>query len=214
MSATTKMIFQDATDIESDKNYQTARHLAHRLSDKVKADHSVIDDLEAEGPVEEYLVVPSTEVPAGKSKHGFKSKALYTARPGTVTYMQYKSEAESAGVAVMGKKEWTAQGCLSYSRQILNQYGDERGHEMLSKAKHKGPRPPKEIAVAHVGEASVDMPTRGKTRLVWEIADGLVTNGVSAARNVIIEACIEQGVNKATAATQYSAWVRARREAK
>jgi len=206
------MLLQDANDISSDKNYQTARHLAHRLADKTKVDHSVVDDLEAEGLVEEYLVVPSTEVPAGLSKHGFKSKALYTARPGTVTYLQYKSEAESAGVSVMGKKEWARAGRLSYSRQIMNQYGDERGAEMLSKAKIKGVKRTREIAVAHLGEASVDMPTRGKTRLVWEIADGLAKDGVSAPRNVIIEACIEQGVNKATAATQYSAWVRARRE--
>lgn len=49
-------------------------------------------------------------------------------------------------------------------------------------------------------------PVRGATAKVWEIADGVG----KADRNAIIAACVAQGVNPSTAATQYSKWKKAR----
>lgn len=49
-------------------------------------------------------------------------------------------------------------------------------------------------------------PVRGATAKVWEIADGVG----KADRNAIIQACVAQGINPSTAATQYSKWKKAR----
>lgn len=51
-----------------------------------------------------------------------------------------------------------------------------------------------------------EAPVRGATAKVWEIADG----AGKADRNAIIEACVAQGINPSTAATQYSKWKKAR----
>lgn len=44
----------------------------------------------------------------------------------------------------------------------------------------------------------------GKTRVVWDILDGLKKSGKS--RKEMLEACTAQGVNSATASTQYGLW--------
>lgn len=51
-----------------------------------------------------------------------------------------------------------------------------------------------------------EAPVRGATAKVWEIADGVG----KADRNAIIAACVAQGINPSTAATQYSKWKKAR----
>ena len=48
-------------------------------------------------------------------------------------------------------------------------------------------------------------PSKGATAKVWEIADR-----VGPDRKAIIDACIAEGINQATAATQYSKWKKAR----
>lgn len=56
------------------------------------------------------------------------------------------------------------------------------------------------------GQGAGVAPVRGATAKVWEIADGVG----KADRNAIIAACVAQGINQATAATQYSKWKKAR----
>lgn len=56
------------------------------------------------------------------------------------------------------------------------------------------------------GQGGGSAPVRGATAKVWEIADGVG----KADRNAIIQACVAQGINQSTAATQYSKWKKAR----
>lgn len=56
------------------------------------------------------------------------------------------------------------------------------------------------------GQGGGAAPVRGATAKVWEIADGVG----KADRNAILEACVAQGINQSTAATQYSKWKKAR----
>lgn len=56
------------------------------------------------------------------------------------------------------------------------------------------------------GQGGGSAPVRGATAKVWEIADGVG----KADRNAIIQACVAQGINPSTAATQYSKWKKAR----
>lgn len=53
-------------------------------------------------------------------------------------------------------------------------------------------------------------PTRGTTKIVWDTADAMVAKGKGRQpkRDDVIKACVELGVNAATAATQYAAWKR------
>lgn len=53
-------------------------------------------------------------------------------------------------------------------------------------------------------------PTKGVTAKVWEIADSLGHIPGAALRTAIIEKCVAEGINAATAATQYSKWKKAR----
>lgn len=53
-------------------------------------------------------------------------------------------------------------------------------------------------------------PSKGSTAKVWTIADAAVAQSGAVDRGAIIAACVEQGINKATAATQYSKWRKAR----
>lgn len=179
--------------------YQAARKAAHRLADRTKENHVVLDD-----QFDTYKVVPESEKG--------EAQAWYTARPGTVTYTQYLEECDARGIAKMSKKDWIASGRLSVEGILVARFGPERAAEMQSKTKHRIPKAKREIAISDKG--SDQMPSRGSTRKVWEIADSLVVDGVSGSRAAIIEACISAGVNKGTASTQYSAWVKARREAK
>lgn len=66
------------------------------------------------------------------------------------------------------------------------------------------------VAARHGGKApraegEVPAPTKGATAKVWEIAGGMA----SASRGDIIAACVAEGINAATAATQYSKWKKA-----
>lgn len=53
-------------------------------------------------------------------------------------------------------------------------------------------------------------PVKGATAKVWEIADASVATLGKVDRAAIIAGCVGQGINPATAATQYSKWKRAR----
>lgn len=195
----TKAILMSGEDKEKAESYQRARKTAHRQADKTKVNQVVIDD-----EIDFYRVLPEGE-------QG-EVHVWYTARPGTVTYMEYSAECDARGIAKMSKKDWVKAGRLSVTNLHVQVFGAERAAEIDSKTKHRGPKPIKQIAISDKG--SDQMPSRGSTRKVWEIADSLVKDGVSAQRAVIIEACVAAGINKGTASTQYSAWVSARREGK
>lgn len=46
-----------------------------------------------------------------------------------------------------------------------------------------------------------------KTGFVWEVADNLSKEaGAPAPRKVVIATCVEEGINPATASTQYGKW--------
>ncbi len=67
-----------------------------------------------------------------------------------------------------------------------------------------------------IGDDGLAVPIRprtaGATQQVWEIADKLCgpTPEDMPERKAIIDACIAQGINPATASTQYSKWKKAR----
>lgn len=52
-------------------------------------------------------------------------------------------------------------------------------------------------------------PSKGATARVWAIADEVTGDG-AVDRGAIIDACVKAGINKSTAATQYSKWKKAR----
>lgn len=68
------------------------------------------------------------------------------------------------------------------------------------------------------GDGSTPVPTKprkaGATAKVWEIADVVLTEvgseDIKALRAAIMDACITDGINKATAGTQYSKWKKAK----
>lgn len=49
-------------------------------------------------------------------------------------------------------------------------------------------------------------PSRGATLRVWEIADEVLEEVGSVDRALIIQRCVDAGVNKSTASTQFSRW--------
>lgn len=53
-------------------------------------------------------------------------------------------------------------------------------------------------------------PVKGATAMVWTIADKVVKELGRVDRPSIINACVAQGINQATAGTQYSKWKKAR----
>lgn len=53
-------------------------------------------------------------------------------------------------------------------------------------------------------------PVKGATALVWTIADRIVKELGRVDRSAIIAACVAEGINQATAGTQYSKWKKAR----
>lgn len=61
---------------------------------------------------------------------------------------------------------------------------------------------------------TVGAPSGGVTKRVWDIADQVVgqVGTPKDLRDQIISVCVEQGINRATAATQYSKWRKARRK--
>lgn len=195
----TKAILMDDEDKDLAAAYQKARKAAHRQADKTKVNQVVIND-----EIDLYRVLPDGE-------QG-EARVLYTARPGTVTYMEYCSECDARGISRMSKSDWVAAGRLSVTDMHVKTFGAERAAEIDSKGKNRIPKAAKQIAISEKG--SDQMPSRGSTRRVWEIADSLVVDGVSAPRAAIIEACLAAEINRGTAATQYSAWLKARREGK
>lgn len=63
------------------------------------------------------------------------------------------------------------------------------------------------------GAAGVVVPRTGSTARVHVIADQLLASGAfksKADRGAIIAACVAEGINPATAGTQYSRWIRAK----
>jgi hypothetical protein len=63
---------------------------------------------------------------------------------------------------------------------------------------------------AKAGGGEGTAPVKGATALVWSIADRVVKDMGKVDRAAIITACTAQGINAATAGTQYSKWKRAK----
>lgn len=68
--------------------------------------------------------------------------------------------------------------------------------------------PPKEVADPVTVINTPKRPKGGVTLQVWEIADSVFVEGrpFNVMRGEIIEACVKAGIDKSTAATQYSKW--------
>jgi hypothetical protein len=83
------------------------------------------------------------------------------------------------------------------------------GRPRQAPAKHRpvqprtAPSSPRSAGAA--GEAP-QAPAKGATARVWAIGDGIG----KADRTAIIAACVAEGINASTAATQYSKWKKAR----
>lgn len=60
------------------------------------------------------------------------------------------------------------------------------------------------------GDGGGAAPVKGATAMVWTIADKVVKELGRVDRSSIINACVAQGINQATAGTQYSKWKKAR----
>jgi hypothetical protein len=67
------------------------------------------------------------------------------------------------------------------------------------------PAPDKPLKAQAAGEGQAQAPSKGVTARVWEIAAGIP----SGDRAKIIAACVAEGINASTAATQYSKWKKA-----
>lgn len=74
--------------------------------------------------------------------------------------------------------------------------------EQETQAPEKAPKAPKDT------KNGVTRPKAGtKTGRVWEIADAQSENkGAPALRKDVLEECVSEGINQATAATQYGRW--------
>lgn len=72
-------------------------------------------------------------------------------------------------------------------------------------ARHSAKSPP-------VGTSTPTAPSKGATARVWAIADELNESSplTRADRAKVIDKCIEAGINKSTAATQWSKWAKAK----
>lgn len=192
-------------------NFKSAKAKAHKEATRTKAAMMITSTyLEDTQRIDEegFEVVPAEGI------NGSRVRVVYTAQPGTIAYSEYLAQCIAENVGPLSKADWKQSGSLSYPDLQVKWHGVEKAAEMSSKSKH-GPRKRDTPVKVSTKEVSAnEMPTRGKTRLVWEIADSLVVNEVSASRAAIIEACVNAGINPSTAATQYSAWVRAHREVK
>lgn len=62
------------------------------------------------------------------------------------------------------------------------------------------------------GSTSPQAPSKGATARVWAIADDLHEKGpiTRADRHKVIQACVDAGINKATASTQWSKWAKSK----
>lgn len=171
-------------DRDAENNYQIARTTAHRLADK----HSEVYVVSPEDDNLNDYRVDAVDVIAPE-------RVLYTASPGTVTYMTYQSQCKTASVSPMNKAEWKAAGCKPLTR--------------IDVATGK----PKVASVPRQSREPGAAPTKGSTKQVWVIADEIT--GTSAIdRAAIIAACIAAGINPGTAAVQFAAWKRSRQGVK
>lgn len=106
-------------------------------------------------------------------------------------------------------KGWIAVFCVVMGTPV---YGIS-GAEFKFKGNTKpAPTPvPKNSGTSTQSANAQTRPSKGATKLVWEIADRITGDG-PIDRAVIIAACEAEGINKSTAGTQYSKWKRAREE--
>ena len=100
--------------------------------------------------------------------------------------------------------------CSDLADQVEVQDGVRR-----STPSNRKPFPKLPEAPASAGEgAKRGAPSKGATAKVWQIADELHNSEsgplVRSDRPRVIAACVEQGINKATASTQWSRWAKAR----
>ena len=183
--------------------FKDARTKAHRMATK---DNAAMAILREEG--QNYIVTL-----AGSSRVGEKG-ILYIAQPNTVPYQEYAEAARSRNEAVMSEADWKQAGSLSYQDLMIKWFGKAKADQISAKSKHAPSKRDAKVVVSGKETPAGEKPTRGKTRQVWDIADSLVVDGIAAKRAAIIEACVAAGINAATAATQYAAWVRANKEEK
>lgn len=87
----------------------------------------------------------------------------------------------------------------------------EKGEKKGSKkaATEKAEKAPKEAKVKKEKDPTGRPSPGTSTGKVWEIADSLIGKGdVTPARAVVVAACVENGINPATAGVQYGAWLK------
>jgi hypothetical protein len=126
------------------------------------------------------------------------------------TYAEYKKECDAEHIAVLTPKEWEREGSLSLNdlrakwginaktRTIINDNGQLKVERVEKKPRvPRGPADPS------------GRPSTGVTKRVWEIADSLKQ---PADRTKVIAAATKEGINPSTAATQFSKWLRAKKE--
>lgn len=87
------------------------------------------------------------------------------------------------------------------------QKGKKKGSEKA--AAEKTEKAPKEAKPKKEKDPTGRPSTGTATGKVWEIADSLIGKGdVTPARAVVVAACVEAGINPATAGVQYGAWLK------
>jgi hypothetical protein len=123
----------------------------------------------------------------------------YTAAPGTTIYADYVLECEAADEPPMDFGAWKREGSLSLADWQAKQAAREEAR-LTPKAKKKPAPAPKAKA-----EPS-SRPNSGVTKRVWEIADSLTNGSGTINRSAVLAACVDAGINPATASTQFSKW--------
>ena len=73
--------------------------------------------------------------------------------------------------------------------------------------KAKAPKEPKAKREPQEQMNGIAIPREGTISAeIWNIANQLSSKGAPAERNDVMEACVKEGINEATVATQYQRW--------
>lgn len=176
--------------------FKQAQRLAHDEADK----SGLIQAVVAVDPINDEFKF--LELEAAK-RAGFRPR--YLAQPGKGIYSEFAAACEAFGHAILSKAEWKLEGSLTYA-----DYKTKHGItdlKPLTKTQIIDGITERPVRQKRIARAEGDPPTKGVTRQVWEIADGLLNgNKVAPTRKEVTDAAVAAGVNLGTANVQYGKW--------
>lgn len=116
-------------------------------------------------------------------------------------YAAFAGEAKSENIAILGRRDWVLAG----EPASLTDWRIANGTLKKAVVTAIGERKPRQPIAAGTKR---NRPSGGTTGQVWDIADSLVVDGKMPERTAILDACVDAGINRATAATQFASWKR------